>query len=77
MDNGNEISSSLSFASSFYLSNRSESHLTEAATDPQVSNLETLSLNKLSSSLEKLLLDEEYDYSDAEIVVEGNVFPPS
>ncbi|OMP03558.1 BTB/POZ-like protein [Corchorus capsularis] len=74
MDYGNEISSSISFASSSYLSNGSESHLTEAATDPRVSNLEALSLSKLSSSLEKLLLDEEYyDYSDAEIVVEGNV----
>ncbi|OMO57371.1 putative Regulatory protein NPR1 [Corchorus capsularis] len=69
MDFGNEISSSLSFASSSYLSNGFESRLTEAA-------IETLSLSKLNSSLEKLLLDEEYDYSDAEIVVEGNVFPP-
>ncbi|OMP01740.1 NPR1-1 protein [Corchorus capsularis] len=76
MDYGNEISSSLSFASSSYPSNGSESHLTEAAIDHRVSNLETLSLSKLSSSLEKLLLDEEYDYNDAEIVVEGNVFPP-
>jgi regulatory protein NPR1 len=30
-----------------------------------------LSLNKLSGNLERLLLDKEYDYSDAEIFVEG------
>uniref|UniRef100_A0A2N9FU61 BTB domain-containing protein n=1 Tax=Fagus sylvatica TaxID=28930 RepID=A0A2N9FU61_FAGSY len=69
MDNGNnEMSSSLSFASSSYLSNGSSSHNLSAAGN---SNLENLSLNKLSTNLEKLLIDAEYDYSDAEIEVEG------
>lgn len=69
MDNGNnEMSSSLSFASSSYLSNGSSSHNLSAAGS---SNLENLSLNKLSTNLEKLLIDAEYDYSDAEIEVEG------
>jgi regulatory protein NPR1 len=35
-----------------------------------VTNIEILSLNKLSGSLENLLIDAEYDYSDAEILVE-------
>ncbi|XWS30130.1 hypothetical protein CRYUN_Cryun24cG0091500 [Craigia yunnanensis] len=71
MEYGNEISSSSTFASSSYLSNGSG---VEAATsaDPGT-NLEILSLRKLGGSLEKLLVDEEFDYSDAEIVVEGNV----
>ncbi|XP_022741423.1 BTB/POZ domain and ankyrin repeat-containing protein NPR2-like [Durio zibethinus] len=76
MDYGNEISSSLTFAATSYLSNVSGNHLTEAAAtsaDPGA-DPEILSLSRLSGSLEKLLVDEEYDfYNDAEIVVEGNV----
>nr|GMC85715.1 regulatory protein NPR3-like [Ipomoea batatas] len=65
MENGNEFSSPLSFTSSSCVSNGSSSPR-EAA-----SNLELLSLSKLSSGLEKLLIDAEFDYSDAEIEVEG------
>ncbi|XP_021898330.1 BTB/POZ domain and ankyrin repeat-containing protein NPR2-like, partial [Carica papaya] len=64
MENGSEMSSSLSFASSNLSSSSSSlSH------DPCTS-LENLSLNKLSCNLENLLFHSEYDYSDAEIVVE-------
>lgn len=71
MDNTNEASSSLSFASS-YLSNGSSNHNISASTSNEhVANLENLSLSKLSGSLEKLLIDAEYDYSDVEIDVEG------
>lgn len=70
MDNANEASSSLSFASS-YLSNGSSNHnISGYTSNEHVANLENLSLSKLSGSLEKLLIDTEYDYSDAEIVVE-------
>ncbi|KAF7815691.1 regulatory protein NPR3-like [Senna tora] len=70
MDNANEASSSLSFASS-YLSNGSSNHNPSASTSNEhVANLENLSLSRLSGSLEKLLIDTGYDYSDAEIVVE-------
>ncbi|KAK9281699.1 hypothetical protein L1049_004603 [Liquidambar formosana] len=71
MENTNESSSSLSFASCSYLSNGSSNHNAFAASgsEPGV-ELENLSLNKLSGSLEKLLDDGEFDYSDAEIVVE-------
>lgn len=68
MENANEMSSSLSFASSSYLSNGSTNH----PTSPELcSSLDNWSLSKLSSCLEKLLLDAEDDYTDAEIVVEG------
>ncbi|GAA0151605.1 hypothetical protein LIER_10292 [Lithospermum erythrorhizon] len=67
MENGNDISSSLSFNSS--LSNGYSAGNNEI--DLVVANLELLSLSKLSSSLEKLVVfSGEYDYSDAEIVVE-------
>lgn len=60
-----EPSSSLSFTSSSLMSNGSNiSH--EA-----VPNLEAMSLNKLSSNLEQLLLDSSCDYSDADVFVEG------
>ncbi|CAK7346638.1 unnamed protein product [Dovyalis caffra] len=72
MENANEITSSLSFPSSSYLSNGSSSHHVAAPYVPEPGvNLENLSLSKLSGNLERLLLDGEYDYSDAEIVVEG------
>ncbi|XP_044502036.1 BTB/POZ domain and ankyrin repeat-containing protein NPR1-like isoform X2 [Mangifera indica] len=68
MDDVNELSSSMSFASSSILSNGSSS----SDTSPEHGlNLEILSLSRLSGSLEKLLLDSDYDYTDAEIVVEG------
>ncbi|KAM7503013.1 hypothetical protein LguiB_001917 [Lonicera macranthoides] len=72
MENTNELSSSMSFASSSYLSNGSSSHNVTSSTGSETgANLDLLSLSKLSGSLEKLLLDSNYNYSDAEIVVNG------
>lgn len=73
MANSSEPSSSISFTSSSYISNGSSS-----IPDP-CPNLEiiSLSLNKLSSNLEKLLADSNANsdsdstYSDAEVVLEG------
>ncbi|KAJ7960633.1 putative Regulatory protein NPR1 [Quillaja saponaria] len=73
MDTVNEVSSSLTFASS-YLSNGSSNENMSTSNDPGLS-IENLSLSKLSGNLEKLLIDPEYDYSDAEIVVEGISVP--
>ncbi|XP_045807167.1 BTB/POZ domain and ankyrin repeat-containing protein NPR1-like [Trifolium pratense] len=71
MANSAEPSSSLSFTSSSHLTNGSISHnLCSNGTD-HARNLEVISLSKLSSNLEQLLIDSDYDYSDAEIVVEG------
>ncbi|KAK2431496.1 hypothetical protein P8452_44659 [Trifolium repens] len=73
MDNSNEASSSLSFVSSPHLSNGSSNNqnLSSSTNNEHVANIEIVSLNKLSGSLEKLLLsDVDYDYCDAEIVVE-------
>ena len=67
MANLAEPSSSLSITSSSYLSNGSS---TPAATE-QSPNLEIISLSKLSSNLERLLIDSEFDCTDADIVVEG------
>lgn len=68
-----EPSSSLSFTSSSHLSNGSVSHNISSsyASDPGL-NLEVISLSKLSSNLEQLLIDPDCDYSDADIIVEGN-----
>ncbi|KAH6756920.1 hypothetical protein C2S53_006722 [Perilla frutescens var. hirtella] len=66
----NDRSSSLSFASSSYLSNSCSSHNTPSEEGP---NLEQESLSRLSFSIEKLVVGGEYDYSDAEIEVEGFV----
>ncbi|XP_016436565.1 BTB/POZ domain and ankyrin repeat-containing protein NPR1 [Nicotiana tabacum] len=63
MESGNELSSSLSFASSSYVSN--------GCSSPQEPGPNLDLLTNLSGNLEKLLLNPEYDYSDAEIVVEG------
>ncbi|OIV96019.1 hypothetical protein TanjilG_27123 [Lupinus angustifolius] len=65
-----EPSSSLSFTSS--LSNGSVNHnmCTSYGTDPGL-NLDVISLSKLSSNLEQLLVESDSDYSDADIVVEG------
>lgn len=72
MDNGNEPSSSLSFCSSSNLSNGSNYHSTSTSTGSEGRpNLDFLSLSKLSSSLEKLLIDPDVNYNDTEIVVEG------
>ncbi|XP_050380231.1 BTB/POZ domain and ankyrin repeat-containing protein NPR1-like [Argentina anserina] len=68
MDQLNDLSSSLSFASS-YLSNGSSGNHVSASAISQ--STEHLSLSRLSDNLERLLLDSEYDYSDADIVVEG------
>nr|XP_015880624.2 BTB/POZ domain and ankyrin repeat-containing protein NPR1-like isoform X2 [Ziziphus jujuba var. spinosa] len=77
MENINELSSSLSFASSSYISNGSSDHnlssISACASSEPWQNPENLSLSRLSSNIEKLLIDPEYDYSDAEIVVEEKV----
>lgn len=73
MDNLNELTSSLSFASSSCISNGSSGHnvFASASSEPG-QTLDNLSLSKLSSNLEKLLIDGEFaDYTDAEIMVEG------
>lgn len=67
-----EPSSSLSFTSSSHLSNGSGSHSLCAYQYPDPGpNLEAISLSKLSSNLEQLLVDSDCDYSDADIIVEG------
>ena len=67
-----EPSSSLSFTSSSHLSNGSVSHNICSSYGPDPGpNLEVISLSKLSSNLEQLLIDSACDYSDADIVVEG------
>ena len=72
MENANEMTSSSSFASSSYLSDGSRIHHVSASNVPEPGvDLENLSLNKLSGNLERLLHDKEYDYSDADIFVEG------
>ncbi|KAG5132588.1 hypothetical protein JHK82_023776 [Glycine max] len=67
-----EPSSSLSFTSSSHLSNGSVSHniCPSYGSDPGP-NLEAISLSKLSSNLEQLLIEPDCDYSDADLVVEG------
>ncbi|KAL4572720.1 hypothetical protein LXL04_019503 [Taraxacum kok-saghyz] len=75
MANSSEPSSSISFTSSSIISNASSS-----IHDPRP-NLEIVSLNKLSSNLEKLLSDpnsnsnsdpdSDSNYSDAEVVIDG------
>ncbi|KAK1441282.1 hypothetical protein QVD17_07128 [Tagetes erecta] len=74
MANSSEPSSSISFTSSSHISNGSNSHTIPSSLIPEPqSNLEIISLNKLSTSLEKLLIDFESDcsYSDAIVVVDG------
>lgn len=75
MANSSEPSSSLSFTSSSHISNGSTGHAIPSSSTPEPrSNLEIISLNKLSANLEKLLTDcsdSDYNYSDAEVVVEG------
>lgn len=72
MANLSEPSSSLSFTSSSYVSNGSISQNISSSPGYEARpSLEVISLTKLSSNLEQLLIDSRCDYSDAEIVVEG------
>ncbi|XP_054777388.1 BTB/POZ domain and ankyrin repeat-containing protein NPR1 [Prosopis cineraria] len=67
-----EPSSSLSFTSSSHLSNGSVSHnMCSSHGSEPLPNLEVISLSKLSSSLEQLLVESDTDFSDADIFVEG------
>ncbi|GAV76235.1 BTB domain-containing protein/DUF3420 domain-containing protein/NPR1_like_C domain-containing protein/Ank_2 domain-containing protein [Cephalotus follicularis] len=75
MANSSEPSSSLSFTSSSHLSNGSISQNRSSSSSSEAgggrgSNLEVISLSRLSSNLELLLIDSTCDYSDAQIVVE-------
>lgn len=77
MANYSEPSSSLSFTSPSHISNGSNGYNISSSSIPETkTNLEIISLNKLSSNLEKLLIQTDSDsgssYSDAVIVVEGN-----
>ncbi|KAF2302868.1 hypothetical protein GH714_009894 [Hevea brasiliensis] len=72
MANFSEPSSSLSFTSSSHLSNGSISqNISTSSISEARPSLEVISLNKLSSNLEQLLIDSSCDYSDTEIIVEG------
>ena len=71
MANSSEPSSSLSFTSSSHISNAVTSHNISSSVSETGHNLEIISLSKLSSNLEQLLVDSACDYSDAEIIVEG------
>ncbi|ONI11468.1 hypothetical protein PRUPE_4G107800 [Prunus persica] len=71
MANSSEPSSSLSFTSSSHISNGSISHNFSSSGSESVPSLEVISLSKLSSNLEQLLVDSGCDYSDADIIVEG------
>ncbi|KAB5532307.1 hypothetical protein DKX38_018977 [Salix brachista] len=72
MSNFSELSSSLSFTSSSHMSNGSVSHnISNSSAAEAGTSLEVISLNKLSSSLEQLLIESTCEYSDADIVVEG------
>lgn len=72
MANSTEPSSSLSFTSSSHLSNGSFGHAKSSSSGLETGpSLEVISLSKLSSNLEQLLVDPSCDYSDADIVVEG------
>ncbi|KAG7964035.1 hypothetical protein I3843_09G148100 [Carya illinoinensis] len=70
-----EPSSSLSFTSSPHLSNgtfgQAKSPSSGESGLEQGPSLEIISLNKLSSNLEQLVIDPSFDYSDADIIVEG------
>lgn len=72
MANSTEPSSSISFTSSSYVSKGSITYNVSASSGSETtSNLEIISLSKLSTNLEQLLMDSSSDYSDADIVVEG------
>lgn len=72
MANSAEPSSSLSFTSSSQLSHNSAAACNTACVSPcREPSLEVISLTKLSSSLEQLLSELGFDYSDATIVVDS------
>ncbi|KAI0497617.1 hypothetical protein KFK09_020849 [Dendrobium nobile] len=66
MANLTEQSSSLTFTSSSYVSNGSS-----AATVEVGNSLEVVSLSRLSCNLERLLIESDFDCSDAEIIIDG------
>lgn len=69
-----EPSSSLSFTSSSIVSNgTSNCNSIQPSSGPETGggSLDIVRLSRLSSNLERLLIDPEFDYSDTEIVVEG------
>ncbi|XP_022893317.1 BTB/POZ domain and ankyrin repeat-containing protein NPR2-like isoform X2 [Olea europaea var. sylvestris] len=71
MDSGNNYSLSYDFVASDLSKGSNSLSLPSPAGYEVETNLELLSLNRLSYSLEKLLLEAEYDHSDAVIEVEG------
>ncbi|KAI7725906.1 hypothetical protein M8C21_007922 [Ambrosia artemisiifolia] len=76
MANSSEPSSSISFTSSSHISNGATSYTIPPSSAPEPrSNIEIIGLNRLSTNLEKLLVDSgsesDCSYSDAEVVVEG------
>lgn len=77
MANYSEPSSSISFTSPSHISNGSNGYNISSSTITETrSNLEIISLNKLSNNLGKLLIETDSDcnsnFSDAVLVVEGN-----
>ncbi|KAL2467446.1 Regulatory protein NPR3 [Abeliophyllum distichum] len=68
-----EPSSSISFTSSSHVSNGSINNKDASGGSETGFNLDIIRLSKLSSSLEQLLCDSGSDFSDADIVVEGNI----
>lgn len=67
-----EPSSSLSYSSCSHLSNGSITHNISSFSTPETgATLEVMSLTKLSSSLEQLVVDNSPVFSDADIIVEG------
>lgn len=72
MANSSEPLSSLSFTSSSHMSNGSTNHnISNCSASEASSSLEIISLSKLSSSLEQLLISGGSDFSDADVIVEG------
>ncbi|CAL5346730.1 unnamed protein product [Camellia sinensis] len=73
MANSAEPSSSIDFTSSSHVSNGTISYnnIPPASGSQGGSSVEIISLRKLSSNLEQLLVDSSCDYSDTELVVEN------
>lgn len=72
MENSTEPSSSLSFTSSSHMSNGSTTNIISPSSGSEKGpSLESISLSKLSASLERLLVNDGSDFSDADIIVEG------
>ncbi|KAJ9564842.1 hypothetical protein OSB04_000808 [Centaurea solstitialis] len=71
MANYSEPSSSISFTSPSHISNGSNLSSSSMISEAR-SNLEIISLNKLSSHLGKLLLESDSNYGDAVVMVEGS-----